>query len=399
MDRATDWSGLLTGRASSTKPVAHAAGSGAQLLAPRHVSLNTAWEGAGPRAEQSRPARYAPSAHAERKPNHQDASLSRAQKPWPGHVHPGWASILGEDAGPRTFSPTSPKTNADISSGPRPPHAQNPTDSARSSQRPPSNNGAAQTSPGHVQPGRSHASASVGAGDAVSQGFSPTSSRVSLPGEARPEKKSRGVEVPKAPGHGATLLAAHGLSAHPSGEAARERARYDLQQKQQKQASRREPRARTASATKASTSSARRGSSQKAVAQQPKQPSPQRKAKEPISCTNNAKSPELLQNGGVKRLGSPSQCVQKGFGAALYQEVKDVHAFIRKFDAPYEKLIELQKVWFKKAEPPPGWQRATLPMCFQKGFGAGTAALARKLKKEMSGRGEPGLSPGARHKK
>jgi len=91
--------------------------------------------------------------------------------------------------------------------------------------------------------------------------------------------------------------------------------------------------------------------------------------------------------------------VQKGFGSALYQEVKDVEAFIRKFDAPYEKLIELQKVWFKNSQPPFGWQRATLPMCFQKGFGAGTAALARKLKKEMSGHGEPGLSSGARHKK
>ena len=74
--------------------------------------------------------------------------------------------------------------------------------------------------------------------------------------------------------------------------------------------------------------------------------------------------------------------MQKGFGAALHQHVPDVQAFIRKFDAPYEKLIELQKVWFKNSDPPLGWQRATLPMCFQKGYGAGTAALARKLKQQ-----------------
>eukprot|EP00959_Pyramimonas_sp_CCMP1952_P102269 2139458-Pyramimonas_sp.AAC.1 len=44
---------------------------------------------------------------------------------------------------------------------------------------------------------------------------------------------------------------------------------------------------------------------------------------------------------------------------------------------PYEKLIDPQ-LWFKNTAPPPGVQRATLPMCFQKGCGAGTAALARK---------------------
>ena len=68
----------------------------------------------------------------------------------------------------------------------------------------------------------------------------------------------------------------------------------------------------------------------------------------------------------------------------MHQNEPDVQAFIRKFDAPYEKLIELQNVWFKNAEPPPGWQRATLPMCFQKGWGAGTAALARKLKQRST---------------
>ena len=108
----------------------------------------------------------------------------------------------------------------------------------------------------------------------------------------------------------------------------------------------------------------------------------QKSKKEPIYCGNNAKSPELQH----KRLGRPSECIQKGFGAALHQQVADVGAFLHKFEGEYQKLIE-PKLWYKNSEPPPGLQRATLPMCFQKGWGAGTAALARKLRKKMSGKG------------
>ena len=100
--------------------------------------------------------------------------------------------------------------------------------------------------------------------------------------------------------------------------------------------------------------------------------------KQKLYCGNNAKARELLD--GSERLGKPSECIQKGFGAALHQPVHDVAAFLRKFDQPYEKLIEPQ-LWYKNAEPPPGIQRATLPMAFQRGWGAGTAALARKLRK------------------
>ena len=105
----------------------------------------------------------------------------------------------------------------------------------------------------------------------------------------------------------------------------------------------------------------------------------QKSKKEPIYCGNNAKSPELQH----KRLGRPSECIQKGFGAALHQQVADVGAFLHKFEGEYQKLIE-PKLWYKNSEPPPGWQRATLPMAFQKGWGAGTAALARKLRKQTS---------------
>ena len=85
------------------------------------------------------------------------------------------------------------------------------------------------------------------------------------------------------------------------------------------------------------------------------------------------------------RLGSPGECVAKGFGSALHQKIAPgkTEAFIRQFSVPYEKIINLGDIlWYKNGPPPPGKHRATLPMCFQKGFGAGSAALARKLKQE-----------------
>ena len=96
-------------------------------------------------------------------------------------------------------------------------------------------------------------------------------------------------------------------------------------------------------------------------------------------CGNNKKASGLLD--GSERVGRPSECIQRGFGAALHQPVENVEAFVRMHSGPYEKLIDPQ-LWFKNSEPPHGMQRATLPMCFQKGFGAGTAALARKLREK-----------------
>ena len=96
-------------------------------------------------------------------------------------------------------------------------------------------------------------------------------------------------------------------------------------------------------------------------------------------CGNNKKASGLLD--GSERVGRPSECIQRGFGAALHQPVENVEAFVRMHSGPYEKLIDPQ-LWFKNSEPPHGMQRATLPMCFQKGWGAGTAALARKLREK-----------------
>ena len=106
---------------------------------------------------------------------------------------------------------------------------------------------------------------------------------------------------------------------------------------------------------------------------------PPRKAKHRVYCGNNRKASVLLD--GSERVGRPSECIQRGFGAALHQPVEDVQAFVRTHGGPYEKLIDPQ-LWFKNKAPPPGAQRAIIPMCFQKGWGAGTAALARKLREK-----------------
>ena len=106
---------------------------------------------------------------------------------------------------------------------------------------------------------------------------------------------------------------------------------------------------------------------------------PRKNKKSRVYCGNNRKAEVLLN--GSERIGRPSECIQRGFGAALHQPVEDVEAFVRMHGGPYEKLIDPQ-LWYKNKDPPHGMQRASLPMCFQKGWGAGTAALARKLREE-----------------
>ena len=101
-----------------------------------------------------------------------------------------------------------------------------------------------------------------------------------------------------------------------------------------------------------------------------------------ILCINNKHDPRLRDP--QYTLGTSAQCISKGFGAALHQHIDDRREFVKRFDAPYEKIINLDHLlWFKNSEPPPGKHRATLPMAFQKGWGAGSAALARKLKANM----------------
>ena len=99
--------------------------------------------------------------------------------------------------------------------------------------------------------------------------------------------------------------------------------------------------------------------------------------KSPVVCTNNKNDPRLREHGA--KLGTRRQCLRRGFGAGLYSKPENVEEFIWKHSVPYEKIVT-QKLWFKDSEDvPPGYQLATLPQAFQRGYGAGQAKLARKL--------------------
>ena len=103
-----------------------------------------------------------------------------------------------------------------------------------------------------------------------------------------------------------------------------------------------------------------------------------------VYCGQNKLDPSLRVNGGTLEVGTRSRCFRAGFGGALHQHIDDEAAFVRKFTAPYAPLIA-QKLWYKDGPPPEGHQPATLSQARQRGWGAGSAALARKLQKKLHG--------------
>ena len=112
---------------------------------------------------------------------------------------------------------------------------------------------------------------------------------------------------------------------------------------------------------------------------------PPRKGK--VYCGQNKLDPSLRVNGGTLEVGTRSRCFRAGFGGALHQHVDDEAEFVRKFTAPYAPLIA-QKLWYKDGPPPEGeaYQPATLSQARQRGRGASSAALARKLQKKLNAR-------------
>ena len=104
-----------------------------------------------------------------------------------------------------------------------------------------------------------------------------------------------------------------------------------------------------------------------------------------ISCSNNALSPKLRQNGGSMEIGSPSQCFKKGFGGGYYQKIEPakLEDFLADFNAPYKKLID-QPLFYGDGAVPPGKIRATLSQCMQRGFGVGSMQLAKRILKERN---------------
>ncbi len=109
---------------------------------------------------------------------------------------------------------------------------------------------------------------------------------------------------------------------------------------------------------------------------------PPRKAR--VYCGQNKLDPSLRVNGGTLEVGTRSRCFRAGFGGALHQHIDDEAEFVRKFTAPYAPLIA-QKLWYKDGPPPEGggYQPATLSQARLRGWGAGSAALARKLQKKL----------------
>ena len=101
-----------------------------------------------------------------------------------------------------------------------------------------------------------------------------------------------------------------------------------------------------------------------------------------VYCGQNKLDPSLRVNGGTLEVGTRSRCFRAGFGGALHQHVDDEAKFVRKFTVPYAPLIA-QRLWYKDGPPPEGHQPATLSQARQRGWGAGSAALARKLQKKL----------------
>ena len=155
------------------------------------------------------------------------------------------------------------------------------------------------------------------------------------------------------------------------------KARLQLQEKLRTRAAKREPHAQAASPTKApSTSGLRRSSSRESTARRATKP---RKTK--VYCGNNKLDPQLKINGGHLAIGDRGKCFQQGFGSALFQHVSDEAAFLAKYSGKYEHLVP-QRLWYKNSPAPTheGYQPATLSQCRLRGWGAGSAELARRLR-------------------
>lgn len=237
--------------------------------------------------------------------------------------------------------------------------------------------------------GRSQASASVGRDAAVR--FSPSTPKKPattthtrdndggvVGGEREKISRSRSVHAQ----HRSPLLDSHAsLPASALGEAAEDNARLALQQKLASRAGRREPPAHVGPTSEAPTNSASRRRSSPQSAQRAASPKPKR-AK--VWCGQNKWDPRLRSNGGDLEPGTRAACTRQGFGAALYQNVENEEEFIRKFSVKYEPYVS-QKLWYKNSPVPyhEGYQPATLSQCRLRGWGAGSAELARRLRAKL----------------
>ncbi len=141
---------------------------------------------------------------------------------------------------------------------------------------------------------------------------------------------------------------------------------------------------RRAREPQASNRTSYRTSGRRAATRRDRRPASSHKSQSPIWCGNNILSPKLKRNGGhIEKIGSPSQCFRRGFGAGFHREIapEDLEEFLADFAGPYKKLID-QPLFYGDGPVPPGKIRATLSQCMQRGYGVGSMQRAKKILKE-----------------
>ena len=166
-------------------------------------------------------------------------------------------------------------------------------------------------------------------------------------------------------------------SESPTAEHPRRRAR-------EPQASKRQPANAAPHDAGTSNRTSYRTSGRMAATRRDSWPASSHKSQSPIWCGNNILSPKLKRNGGhIEKIGSPSQCFRRGFGAGFHREIapEDLEEFLADFVGPYKKLID-QPLFYGDGPVPPGKIRATLSQCMQRGYGVGSMQRAKKILKE-----------------
>ena len=100
-------------------------------------------------------------------------------------------------------------------------------------------------------------------------------------------------------------------------------------------------------------------------------------ATQKIYCGNNALAHELTS--GQARIGKRSECFRKGVGGGLHAAIPEggTEEFIKKWTAPYRKLIE-QPLHYGDGPTPAGKFPATLSQCLARGFAVGSIQKAKK---------------------
>ena len=102
-----------------------------------------------------------------------------------------------------------------------------------------------------------------------------------------------------------------------------------------------------------------------------------------IYCGNNELSPRLKAHGGDEVFGTHAQCVRKGYSLGFNAPIHDPVRFVTEYGGPYKPRIA-QRLSY--GDPQQGTQQATLAQALARGYGLGSVAKARKLKKEAKAR-------------